>query len=173
MELQYYYSVISMTETYTGKKVLVSLMYGKTLNDLAADIFNLLDSSLKTAVEGFNQMFQNNLDFNDPSLSGKCANKAFGIAPIIAFREKWKSGKQLTLSDFKNIDFFNHYDGSISVTFSRISETIRDLRDILASYADSYGFYDDLPSDFEMEIDESKIVNAFFDSSKKWLRENS
>lgn len=173
MELEYYYSVITMTETYTGNKFLICLTWGKTLNELAADIFNFLDRSLKKSVEGFNELYGNNLDFNDPELAGKCSNKGFGIAPIIALRQKWKSGKELTFNDFKNIDFYNNYDGSMSVYFSNIPTNIRDLRDLLASSADVFGFYDELPSDYELETSEEKLVNVFFELSKKWVASHS
>lgn len=170
MELQYYYTVCKMTGTWSGEKRAIGLFYGKTYNELAANIFGILDGSLKATVEAFNAVYGHNLDFNDSNLSGKCSGLAFGIAPIIALREKWKSGKTLTVNDFKNIDFFNMYDGSVSVTFSTIPETIRDLRDILAVEAEYFGFYDRLPSDYEMEINEEKLVVPFMNLCKEYLK---
>ena len=173
MELEYYYLVATVGDTYSDRKFLIGLIYGKSYDELAKEVFNFLDNSLRKSVDAFNKVYGNNLDFDDPNLADKCANKGFGIAPILYLRQKWKSGKVLSEKDFKDIDFFGDYNGAMSFTFSRVPQTIRDLRDILASYADVYGFYDDLPSDYEMEISEEKLVLPFFNLAQKWVKEHN
>lgn len=169
MELQYYYSVCEIFDANTSDKQLICLFWGETLKDLAKDILNFFEPTLRSSVELFNEIHDARLDFDSSSLYSGCIRYAFGIAPIIQLRDKLKSGKDLTAKDFKDIDFYQHCDGSSHVTFSNVADNIRDLRDYCASAADVFGFYDDLPRDFEMEIDEEKIVTSFIALTKKWI----
>lgn len=168
MELQYYYSVLSIYDTYTSEKILVGLFWGRNLKELALDILNFFEPTLRSSTQGFNIAYNNHLDYDNVDFYTQCVQHGFQIAPIIAIKDKLNSGKELTINDFKSIDFFQFYDGSQHVVFSQIPESIRDLRDICASTADEFGFYDDLPSDFEFEISEEKIITPFFDLTKKW-----
>lgn len=170
MELQYYYMVSSHFGAYDLENKLLVLFYGKTLNELAKDIIKFYDSGLFKSTEMFNTAYGKHLEFRDPDFYTQCASSAFGIAPIIELKQKLNNGKVLTESDFKTINFELWHDASESVRFSRIPHDVRELRDILASTADSFGFYDVLPSDYEMCTSEEKLVKEFDRCMKNWIR---